>query len=83
MKTRTTSAIFTKELDDAIRNYCFENNMPINQFFIKSWMSWNNYYLIRKRWIIWQNSIRKIKKFLKNFDFTSLPRADDNNNERN
>jgi hypothetical protein len=45
-------------------------------FFEKCWMSWNNYYMIRKRWVIWQNSLFKIKKCLKDFDFNSLPKID-------
>ena len=70
------SARWTEELDEAIRNYCFKQNLTMKAFFEKCWMSWNNYYMIRKRWIIWQNSLFKIKKYLKDFDFNSLPKTD-------
>jgi len=80
---RTMSAKFTEELDEAIRDYCFEQNLTMKAFFEKCWMSWNNYYMIKKRWIIWQNSLFKIKKRLKDFDFNSLPKIDVNNNKGN
>jgi len=73
---RTMSVKFTEELDEAIRDYCFKKNLTMKWFFEKCWMTWNNYYVIRSRKIIWQNSIAKIKKYVKDFDFNSLPKID-------
>lgn len=69
--------IYTKELDQAIRNYCYSNSLTIKRFSKKCWVNYNTYYVAKKRWTIWMSTIYKLRKVLKDFDFKSLPTKDD------
>lgn len=55
---------YTDRLDKKIKDYCFANFMTINELFNKCWLSWATYYQIKKRWVMWLTTTRKLDKIL-------------------
>ena len=70
----TLSFKFNDKLEKKVLDYCYDNWLTINKFMNKCWLSWNTWYVAKKRWVIWINSLYKIRRLIEDLDIHSLDR---------